>query len=79
MLFQIDYHKRQVGKPSSLFSRQPPVKISEKLGIRNRVRRPVSRDRWILVMEMEVVYFAYSIFTANILIQFFALQIEILA
>ena len=32
--------------------RQVPLKQSEKLGIYH-VRRPVSWDRWILVMEME--------------------------
>ena len=44
-----------------------------KLGICSHVGGPVSRDRRILVMEMEVgkaVYLAYSIFTTDILTQF---------
>ena len=47
--------------------------ISEKLGICNHVHRLVSRDRQVLVMEMEVdkaVYLTDSIFTTNILTQF---------
>ena len=35
--------------------------ISEKLGISNHVRRPVSRDRRILVMEVEVSKPVYCI------------------
>ena len=38
--------------------RQIPFEISEKPGICH-VRRPVSRDRRILVMEMEMGYVAY--------------------
>ena len=55
--------------------------ISEKLSICNHVRRPVSRDRRILVMEMEVgkaVHLAYNIYTTDILTQFFVLQIALL-
>ena len=42
-------------EPSSLYMSyyQVPVEISQKLGICH-VCRPVSRDRWMLVMEMEV-------------------------
>ena len=41
---------------------------SRELGICNHVRRPVSRDRRLLVMEVEVgkaIYLAYSIFTTQ--------------
>ena len=43
-------------EPFSLSYRQASVKnlISEKLSICNHVPRPLSRDRRILVMEMEV-------------------------
>ena len=44
--------------------------ISVKLGNCNHVHRPVSRDRRILVMEVEMgkaVYLAYNIFTTNAL------------
>ena len=47
--------------------------ISEKLGVCSHVCGSVSRERRILVMEMEVgkaVYRAYNIFTLNILRQF---------
>ena len=80
LLFQIIYQRRQVEKPYSLSYRQAPVKglfcacaSLEKQGICNHVRRHVSRDRRVLVMEMEVgkaVYLAYSIFTNNILTEF---------
>ena len=47
--------------------------ISEKLGICNYALGPVSRDRRILVKEMEVGeagFVPYNMFTANILTQF---------
>ena len=40
-------------KPCSLYHRQVLMGISEQLGV-SHVRRPVSRDRRILVMEIEV-------------------------
>ena len=78
MPLEVIYQRRQVEKPFCLSYRQASVNLfcacaSEKLGICNHVRRPVSRDRRILVMEMAVgkaAYLAYSIFAANILTQF---------
>ena len=43
----------EVEKASSFSYHQVPVESSEKLGICH-VRRPVSRDRRIMVIEMEV-------------------------
>ena len=75
LLFQIIYQRRQVGKPYSLSYRQAPVKdlfracaSLEKQGICNHVRRHASRDRRVLVMEMEVgkaAYLAYSILNSK--------------
>ena len=53
MLLSIINKRRDVEEPSSLSYCQVPVEISQKLGI-CYFRRPVSRDRRILVMEMEV-------------------------
>ena len=48
-------HRREVEEPSSLYMSycQVSVEISQKLRICH-VRRPVSRGRQILVMEMEL-------------------------
>ena len=50
---EIIHRRRDVEEPSSLSYCQVPVEISQKLGL-SHVRRPISRDRRILVMEMEV-------------------------
>ena len=53
MILRIIYRRREVEELSSLYYCQIPVEISQKLGVCH-VRRPVSRDRPILVIEMEV-------------------------
>ena len=55
------YQRIEVEKPSSLCYSHAPVQSPEKLGICH-ARRPVLRDRRILVMEMEAgksTYVAY--------------------
>ena len=53
MLLKIICRRRKVEEPSSSYYCQVPVKISQKLG-RFHVHRPVSRDRRIFGMEMDV-------------------------
>ena len=55
LCYSESHRRREVEEPSSLYMSycQVPVEISQKQGICH-VRGPVSRDRRILVMEMEV-------------------------
>ena len=72
-LLQIINQVRQLAIFFVLSSSSSENLIPEKLGICNHVLRPVSQERRMLVMEMEVgkaVYLAYNTFATNILTQF---------